>query len=137
MIRAVILFQCRTNTLRLKWRQGFDGGAMDCPMCGAVEGTVAHFVTECGVLEEMREQFGVIQEEALEVILLFTEKTEEKVERSITLLEKRNGSTNAGTCTSVVQEYRGADKKDEPRRTSSPLLTCSIISLKKHHNMLK
>ena len=27
---AVILFQCRTNTLRLKWRQGFVGGAVDC-----------------------------------------------------------------------------------------------------------
>ena len=34
-----ILFQCRnkiTITLRLKWRQGFAGGAMDCPQCGAV-----------------------------------------------------------------------------------------------------
>ena len=41
---AVILFQCRTNTLRLKWIQGFVGGAMDCLLCGAVEETVAHFV---------------------------------------------------------------------------------------------
>ena len=40
----VILFQCRTNTLRLKWRQDFVGRAMDCPQCGAVEETVAHFV---------------------------------------------------------------------------------------------
>ena len=39
---AVILFQCRTNTLRLRWRQGFVGGAVDCPLCGAVEETVAH-----------------------------------------------------------------------------------------------
>ena len=40
---AVILFQCRTNTLslRLKWRQGFVGGAVDCPLCGAVEETGA------------------------------------------------------------------------------------------------
>ena len=51
-------FQCRTNTLRLKWRQGFVGGAVDCPLCGAVEETVAHFVTECVVLEGVREQFG-------------------------------------------------------------------------------
>ena len=48
---AVILFQCRTNTKRLKWRQGFVGWAVDCPLCGAVEETVAHFVTECVVLE--------------------------------------------------------------------------------------
>ena len=74
---------------------------MDCPLCGAVEETVAHFVTERMVLEEVREQFVVTHGQALEEILLFRGKTEEKVERSIALLEekKRNGSTNAGTCT--------------------------------------
>ena len=41
ILGALILFQCRTNTLRLKWRQGFAGGAMDCPLCGAEEETVA------------------------------------------------------------------------------------------------
>ena len=40
---AVILFQCRMNTLMLKCRQGFVGRAMDCPLCGAVVETVAHF----------------------------------------------------------------------------------------------
>ena len=59
---AAVLFQCRANTLRLKWRQGFVGGAVDCPLCGAVEETVAHFVTECVVLEGVREQFGVTRE---------------------------------------------------------------------------
>ena len=87
-VEAVILFQCRTNTLRLKWRQGFVGGGMDCPLCGAVEEIVANFVTECVVLEGVREQFGVTREEALEEILLFREKTEEKVERSIALLKE-------------------------------------------------
>ena len=85
---AVILFQCRTNTLRLKWRQGFVCGAMDCSLCGAVERTVAHFVTDCVVLEGVREQFGVTREEALEEMLLFREETEEKVERSVALLEE-------------------------------------------------
>ena len=33
--------------------------------------------------------------------------------------KKRNGSTNAETCTSVVRAHNGADKKAEPRRTSS------------------
>ena len=37
---AVILFQCRTNTMRLKWRQGSAGEAMGCPLSGAVEETV-------------------------------------------------------------------------------------------------
>ena len=85
---AVILFQCRTNTLRLKWRQGFVGGAVDCQLCGAVEETVVHFVTECVVLEGVREQFEVTWEEVLEEILLFRGRSHEKVERSITLLEE-------------------------------------------------
>ena len=61
---------------------------MDCPLCGAVEETVAHFVTECVVLEGVREQFGVTREEVLEEILLFRGRTQEKVERSIALLEE-------------------------------------------------
>ena len=85
---AVILFQCRTSTLRLRWRQGFVGGAVNCPLCGAVEETVVHFVTECVVLERVREQFGVTREEVLEEILLFRGRTQEKVERSIALLEE-------------------------------------------------
>ena len=47
-------------------RQGFAGGVMDCPLSVAVEGTVGHFVTECVVLENVREQLGVPQEDALE-----------------------------------------------------------------------
>ena len=85
---AVILFQYRTNTLRLKWRQGFVGGAVDCPLCGAVEETVAHFVTKCVVLEGVRERFGVTREDVLEEILLLRGRTQEKVERSIALLEE-------------------------------------------------
>ena len=60
---------------------------MDCPLCGAVEEIVAHFVTECPVLKEVRERFGITREEALEEILLFRKKTEEKVKRTIALLE--------------------------------------------------
>ena len=85
---AVILFQCRMNTLRLKWRQGFVGVALDRPMCGAVEETVAHFVTECVVLEGVRERFRVTREEVLEELLFFRGRTQEKVERSIALLEE-------------------------------------------------
>ena len=44
---------------------------------------LAHFITECVVLEGVREQFGVTWEE----ILLFRGRTHEKVERSIALLE--------------------------------------------------
>ena len=58
------------------------------PLCGAVEETVAYFVTECMVLEGVREQFGVTREEVLEEILLFRGRTHEKVERRIILLEE-------------------------------------------------
>ena len=37
---SVLLFQCRTNTLKLRWRQRFEGGAVDCPLCGGGEETV-------------------------------------------------------------------------------------------------
>ena len=72
--------------------------AMDYPLCGAEEQTVAHFVTEYTVLENVRERIGMAREDALEWILLFREKTKEKVERSIALLKdkKINRSTNAG-----------------------------------------
>ena len=49
---AVILFQCRTNTLRLKWRKGFVRGAMDCPLCGADSCTFCHRVRGAGGGEE-------------------------------------------------------------------------------------
>ena len=61
---------------------------MDCSLCGDVEESVAHFVTECAVLEEVRERIGVTREDALEEILLYRKKTEEKVEISIPLLKE-------------------------------------------------
>ena len=33
---SVQLFQCKTNTLKLRWRQGFEGGAVDCLLCGTI-----------------------------------------------------------------------------------------------------
>ena len=60
---------------------------MDCQLCGTFEEIVAHFFTECAVLENVRKRFGVTREDALEEILLFREKTEEKVERSIGMVE--------------------------------------------------
>ena len=53
-----------------------------------MEETVAHFVIGCMVLEDVMEQFAVTCEDVLEEILLFREKTEEKAEWSIGLLEE-------------------------------------------------
>ena len=35
-----LLFLCRTNTLKLRWRQGFESIAVDCLLCGGEEETV-------------------------------------------------------------------------------------------------
>ena len=74
------------------------------------------------VLDGVRELFGVTREEELDEILLFRAKAVEKVERRIALLEeiKRNGSTNAGTCISVVRTHKKAERQ---RATSS----CAIF----------
>ena len=54
--------------------------------------------------------------------MLLREKTEEKVERSITLLEeeKTNGSTTARKNLHISRAaHKGAGKKGRPQRTSS------------------
>ena len=43
--------------------------------------TVRHFVMECRELHEIRRQYGVYGAEALEEVLMFMEKSEEKVDR--------------------------------------------------------
>ena len=75
---SVLLFQCRTNTLKLRWRQGFEGGAVDCLLFGGEEDTLRHFVVGCHELQEIR-RYGVYGTETLEEVLMFMEKNEEKV----------------------------------------------------------
>ena len=42
---SVLLLQCtRTNTMKLGWRQGCEGGAGDYLLCGGEDKTVRHFV---------------------------------------------------------------------------------------------
>ena len=117
--------------------------------CGGDSGA---FCTECVVLEGVREQLedpggGVRGDTALQ-----REDTREGVEKhhvvggDVEKEKKRNGPTNAGTCTFVVWAHRGANSKALPpkniirtsffgvRSTSfhiySPLLTfflCFIV----------
>ena len=85
---SVLLFQCRTNTLKLRWRQGFEDGAMDCLLCRGGEETLRHFVMESRELQEIRRRYGVYGTEALEEGLMFMEKNEEKVNRCKKMLEE-------------------------------------------------
>ena len=70
------------------WRQGFDGGAVDCLLCGGEAETVRHFVMECRELQEKRRRYGVYGTEALEELQMFMEKSEEKVNRCKKTLEE-------------------------------------------------
>ena len=85
---SVLMLQCSTNTLKRRWRQGFEGGAVDYSLCGLEEGTVRHFVMECRELQEIRRRYGVYGTEALEQLLMFMENSEENVDRCKKMLEE-------------------------------------------------
>ena len=70
------------------WRQGFEGGAVDCLLCGGEEEILRHFVVECRELQGVRRRYGVYGTKALEEVLMFIEKNEEKVSRCKKILEE-------------------------------------------------
>ena len=68
------------------------GGAVVCPICGAGEETLAHFVTECEALDGVRRRFGVGRGDPLEEVLLFGRRTGEEVERTTKMLKEMYGA---------------------------------------------
>ena len=57
---AVLLFRCRSNTLKLGWRERFLGGRLQCAMCdGGEEETLEHFLVECEGLRDVRRRWGI------------------------------------------------------------------------------
>ena len=67
------------------------GGAVECPICGAGE-MLAHFVTECEVLDGVRRRFGVGRGDPLEEVLLLRGRAGEEVERTTQMLEEMYGA---------------------------------------------
>ena len=65
---------------------------MECPICGAGEETVAHFVTECEALDGVRRRFVVWRGDPLEEVLLFGGRTGEEVERTTKMLDEIYGA---------------------------------------------
>ena len=64
---SVILFRCRTNTLKLNWRRRYQGGEVECPRCGErEEETLDHFLRQCSGLRHIRARHGVREEDELE-----------------------------------------------------------------------
>ena len=68
------------------------GGTVECPICGAGEETVAHFVTECEALDGVRRRFGVGRGDPLEEVLLIGGRMGEEVERTTKMLEEMYGA---------------------------------------------
>ena len=68
------------------------GGAVECPICGAGEETLAHFVTECEALDGVRRRFGVGHGDPLEEVLLFGGGAGEEVERTTKMLDEMYGA---------------------------------------------
>lgn len=56
---SVLMFRARSNTLRLRWRGRFVGEEVVCPVCGAAEETLRHFLLECEGTGQVRRQYGV------------------------------------------------------------------------------
>ena len=69
---AVNLLNCRTNTLKLNWRQRFQGGIVVCPVCDsdAME-TLNHFLKEWQGLSGIRERLEASEEDKIKELLLF------------------------------------------------------------------
>ena len=88
---SVIMFRCRSNTLKLGWRARFVGGNVGCVLCGGEEETLRHFLVECEELGEVRGRCGM--EGVLDVgeVLLFRESGREKVRKCLRFVESCGG----------------------------------------------
>ena len=56
---SVLLYRCRSNSLRLKWRERFVNGEVNCIACDlGVEESLEHFLCVCEWYECVRREFG-------------------------------------------------------------------------------
>ena len=88
VIGSLLMLQYLTDTLRLRWREGYSGGAVECLLCGAEDETVEHFVTVCERIKMTRERHGARGDVRMDNVLLFEGRTEEKVERFTKIFEE-------------------------------------------------
>ena len=85
---SMTLFRCRTNTIKLNWRQRFQGGAVDCPVCeSGAEETLRHFLKECRGLGGIRKMYGIREADKVGELLLFGDQDKKKIEKRKKYLE--------------------------------------------------
>ena len=82
------MFRSRANTLKLRWRDGFSGGAVDCLLRRAGVETVEHFMMKCEGIRTIRERHGVRGNVRVEEVLLLEVRTREKVDGYTRMLEE-------------------------------------------------
>ena len=68
---SVLLFRCRSNTIRVNSRKRIEGGDGRCGLCEGNEETVKHFLVECAALEEVRRRHERVSRGNMEEILMF------------------------------------------------------------------
>ena len=77
----VLLYKCRSNALKLDWRNRFVGGDARCRVCGTAKvETMEHFLLECGGLREVQEMSSMGEVPICE-LLLFGVRREENMDK--------------------------------------------------------
>jgi hypothetical protein len=85
--RSVLLYRCRTNTLKLGWRNRFTGGEVMCGLCREEVETLEHFIKKCGRLQGVRVRHQIEETTPLHNILLFGAMSDDCVRRFGTFVE--------------------------------------------------
>ena len=87
---SVLMFKARSNCLKLNWRLRFENGDVNCKLCNAdYEETIEHFLMDCMSLNEVREEYGMINRKVEEVLLFVEGINESKAKKYIKALWKR------------------------------------------------
>ena len=68
--KSVLMYRCRSNTIKLGWRIGLEGGESRCRMCREENEDIVHFIKVCPGLETVRQKHLNISVRSPEEILL-------------------------------------------------------------------
>ena len=96
-----ILFQIRSNTLKLNDRRRHEGRSTQCELCGNEKEDLEHFILVCGALEEERRKITKLQrpqeEDQRKIIgeLVFADSDERKKLYMMWIKRKNLIETNA------------------------------------------
>ena len=80
--RSILLFRCRSNTLKLGWRNEYEGGDTRCKICDEPEvETLEHFLQQCTHYEEIRNRYRLNEDDNAAQLLGFKNSTIIEIER--------------------------------------------------------